>query len=63
MVAGLKIPTLAGVNMDTRTMIVSGAYIISGLRMGMGGIALAIKGHLNNELPRFICFVLNVYLL
>ena len=49
--------------MDTRTMIVSGAYIISGLRMGMGGIALAIKGHLNNELPRFICFVLNVYLL
>jgi len=46
-------PLFSGVNMDTRTMIVSGAYIISGLRMGMGGIALAIKGHLNNELPRY----------
>ena len=39
--------------MDTRTMIVSAAYILSGLRMGLGGIMLAAKGHLGQELPRY----------
>merc|ERR1712168_737750 len=46
-------PLLSGAQLDTRTMMVSGAYILSGLRMGLGGIALAMKGHLRNELPRY----------
>jgi len=39
--------------MDMRKMIVSAAYIVSGLRMGLGGIMLAVKGHLGQELPRY----------
>ena len=39
--------------MDTRTLVVSGAYIMSGLRMGLGGVMLAVKGHLGQELPRY----------
>ena len=40
-------------SMDTRTWLVSGAYILSGLRMGLGAVYLAYKGHLAQELPRF----------
>ena len=39
--------------MDMRTLVVSGAYIMSGLRMGLGGVMLAVKGHLGQELPRY----------
>ena len=40
-------------SVDTRTWLVSGAYILSGLRMGLGAVYLAYKGHLAKELPRF----------
>jgi len=40
-------------SMDTRTWLVSGAYILSGLRMGLGAVYLAYKGHLAKELPRY----------
>ena len=39
-------------SLDTRTWLVSGAYILSGLRMGLGAVYLAYKGHLAQELPR-----------
>ena len=39
-------------SLDTRTWLVSGAYILSGLRMGLGGLYMASKGHLAQELPR-----------
>ena len=38
--------------LDTRTLVVSAAYLVSGLRMGLGAIMLAVKGHLNQELQR-----------
>ena len=37
---------------NTRTVLVMAAYILAGLRMGLGGVAMAVKGHLNQELPR-----------
>ena len=37
---------------NTRTVVVMAAYILAGLRMGLGGVAMAIRGHLNRELPR-----------
>ena len=37
---------------NTRTVLVMAAYITAGLRMGMGGVAMAVRGHLNQELPR-----------
>ena len=39
--------------MDMRTLVVYGAYIMSGLRMGLDGVLLAVKGHLGQELPRY----------
>ena len=36
----------------TRTMLVMAAYSLAGLRMGLGGVAMALRGHLNQELPR-----------
>ena len=37
---------------NTRTVLVMAAYIMAGLRMGLGGVAMAFRGHLNQELPR-----------
>ena len=37
---------------NTRTVLVMAAYILAGLRMGLGGVAMAVRGHLNQELPR-----------
>ena len=39
-------------SLDTRTWLVSGAYITSGLRMGLGAVYMTYKGHLAQELPR-----------
>ena len=39
--------------LDSRTWLVSGAYITSGLRMGLGAVYMTYKGHLAQELPRF----------
>ena len=37
---------------NTRTVVVMAAYIMAGLRMGLGGLAMAVRGHLSQELPR-----------
>ena len=51
-------------SLDTRTWLVSGAYILSGLRMGLGGLYMASKGHLAQELPRLsITFITTVSLI
>ena len=31
----------------TRTVLVMAAYSLAGLRMGLGGVAMALRGHLN----------------
>ena len=36
-----------------RKYIISGMYLIAGLRMGIGALILLKKGHLNNELSRY----------
>ena len=51
-------------SLDTRTWLVSGAYILSGLRMGLGGLYMVSKGHLAQELPRLgITFITTVSLI
>ena len=35
-----------------RTLLVMAAYVISGLRMGLGAVTMALSGHLSKELPR-----------
>ena len=38
---------------NLRMIMVMSAYVLAGLRMGLGAITLAILGHLKNELPRY----------
>jgi len=38
----------------TRGNIVMMAYLVSGLRMGLGAVVMATYGHLNTELPRYL---------
>ena len=35
-----------------RRLLVMTAYTLAGLRMGLGGLIMALRGHLNQELPR-----------
>ncbi|MEK9614091.1 MAG: DUF1295 domain-containing protein [Flavobacteriaceae bacterium] len=42
-----------GKGYDLRIYIVSGMYLISGLRMGIGALILFKKGHLDTELSRY----------
>ena len=37
-----------------RANLISGAYLIAGLRMGLGAIRLLRKGHLNEEMTRYL---------
>ena len=32
---------------STRTVLVMAAYSLAGLRMGLGGVTMALRGHLN----------------
>jgi len=42
---------LWGVNRETLVMV---AYLVSGLRMGLGALVMAGMGHLKKELPRYL---------
>jgi len=39
--------------LDRRTLVAA-AYTFAGLRMGLGAVALWVKGHLNEEMPRYL---------
>merc|ERR1712083_683423 len=38
---------------DRRTFVTA-AYTFAGLRMGLGAVALLLKGHLKEEMPRYL---------
>ena len=38
---------------STRSLVVMAAYVLSGLRMGLGAVTMALSGHLDKELPRY----------
>ena len=41
--------------LEARRLLVCGAYVAAGLRMGLGAVMLAARGHLARELPRSVC--------
>jgi len=43
--------TAWGINRETLIML---AYLVSGLRMGLGALVMAAMGHLKKELPRYL---------
>jgi len=38
----------------SRSNLVAMAYIVAGLRMGLGAVAMTVAGHMNAELPRYL---------
>lgn len=54
----LSLPSLISPHADQgwldRRTLVSLAYFLAGLRMGLGALALWVKGHLQEEMPRYL---------
>eukprot|EP00092_Neocalanus_flemingeri_P012359 GFUD01013325.1.p1 GENE.GFUD01013325.1~~GFUD01013325.1.p1 ORF type:complete len:320 (+),score=77.90 GFUD01013325.1:163-1122(+) len=51
LLTGVQGPLQGGIN---RANLVTVAYLVSGLRMGLGAVVMAAFGHLKKELPRYL---------
>jgi len=51
LLTGVQSPLQGGIDRGQLVML---AYLVSGLRMGLGAVVMATFGHLNKELPRYL---------